>query len=184
MNTNFDSCVTSACWRFSPFSRWTHGSHVSPIPGIVTNELRPLLRCSHCCDRGIMRYRAWLTDRPSFETGREGTKNLDRRRLATIVETHTRRERTSPGECRISCGERERRPGMEEDGECSLVVWTHVWQNETEWREWRGDEVLMRLDERRSVWCRVINKCGETMMEWGEILVIESGVKGDCLSLE
>lgn len=57
-DTNFDSCVTSACWRFSPFSWWTHGSHVLPIPGIVTNELRPVLGCSHCCDRGIMRYRA------------------------------------------------------------------------------------------------------------------------------
>lgn len=36
-DTDSGFCGTLVCWRFSPFSGWTHaiGSHVAPIPGIV-----------------------------------------------------------------------------------------------------------------------------------------------------
>lgn len=149
-------------------------------------EMQPLLRPWHNA------IPSWLTGRLSKRDAKGRKTSIDgRRRLATITLRHTRRERTPPGECRISCGERERRPGMEEDGECSLVVWTYVWQNETEWREWRGDEVLMRLDEHESVWYRAINKSvGRQwwseerywLLSWGWLFIVWISIFFCCIS--
>lgn len=144
----------------------------------ATVEMQPLLRPWHNA------IPSWLTGRLSKRDAKGRKTSIDgRQRLATIVETHT--PRTNAARRMSDFMWREGAQAWHGRGWRVFPrrLNVHLTKRDGVMRM-EGGEVLMRLDEHESVWCRVINKCGETVMKWEEILVIESGVKGDCLSFE